>query len=73
MKQYVHRLVALTFLTNYGELDPEGNARVEVNHIVPDVTLNAIRNLEFVSQQENDRHYREHVPAWTEEREGAHV
>lgn len=72
-KQYVHRLVALTYLTNYGELDADGNARVEVNHITPDVTMNAIRNLEFASQEENDRHYKEHVPAWAEERESARV
>jgi hypothetical protein len=47
---YVHRLVALTYIPNPNNLP-------EVNHIVPDKTLNNLWNLEWVTASEN-QYYR---------------
>ena len=48
---YVHRLVAQTFLPNPCGLP-------EVNHIDFDKTNNCVGNLEWVSDEENKRHFR---------------
>lgn len=46
---YVHRLVALTYIPNPFD-------KKEVNHIIPDRNNNSVRNLEWVSREENKLH-----------------
>lgn len=48
-KHYIHRLVANAFLSNKNQLP-------EVHHIDHDKTNNTLKNLEWVSSEENNSH-----------------
>jgi hypothetical protein len=48
-KQYVHRVIALTFIPNPNELP-------EVNHKDGDKLNNAVTNLEWVTRSDNEKH-----------------
>ena len=52
----VHRLIAATFY-DYEPLDPDGNQRLEVNHINGIRDDNKTTNLEWCSHEENMWHY----------------
>lgn len=69
IKQYVSRLIALTFLDDYGTPDPDGDPRVEANHIDANPMNNAVSNLHWTSQKENRSHYVDHLPRWIAEGE----
>lgn len=46
---YVHRLVGLTYI-------PNPDNKPEINHIIPDKTMNSVWNLEWVTGSENQKH-----------------
>jgi hypothetical protein len=49
VKKYIHRLVAAAFIDN-----PDG--KPEVNHISGDKSDNSIKNLEWATRSDNERH-----------------
>lgn len=53
--QYIHRLVASTWLEN-GDVDAMGNFRIEINHIDGEKSNNKLCNLERCSKVENAQH-----------------
>lgn len=58
-KEYVHRLVAKTFI-------PNPDHKKEVNHIDSNPSNNSVENLEWVTSSENTNHalYKERLSPW---------
>lgn len=62
-KFFVHRLVMLTFA-------PVENAKtLQVNHIDGNPLNNTLENLEWVTEEENHKHYKEKIIPWRREKE----
>ena len=58
---YVHRLVAMSWLKGWGEIDRYGGVRNVVNHVSTQTHgegANAVRNLEVTSKEGNADHWR---------------
>lgn len=55
VRHYVHRLVAAAFF-NSPDADPNGNVRVQINHIDSNRSNNRVSNLEWSSRSENMLH-----------------
>ncbi len=51
----VHRLVAAAFLKS-PDVDPEGDERIQINHLDSNKRNNRAANLEYSSRRENVRH-----------------
>ncbi len=57
LNRKVHRLVAAAFLKS-PDVDPEGDERIQINHLDSDKHNNRAANLEYSSARENVRHAR---------------
>lgn len=55
---YLHRLIAMTFIPNTQELDKDSYA-LEVNHIDGNPYNNCLANLEWITREDNMRHFHE--------------
>ena len=55
VRRYVHRLVAAAFF-NSPNVDRNGNARVQINHVDSNRANNRVSNLEWSSRSENMLH-----------------
>ena len=55
LNRKVHRLVAAAFFKEAG-VDPDGDERIQINHIDSNKHNNRVANLEHTSRRENVRH-----------------
>jgi len=55
LNRKVHRLVAAAFFKE-ADLDPDGDERIQINHIDSNKHNNRVANLEHTSRRENVRH-----------------